>query len=132
MLFGLCCFLQTNDLLWWVTLTLTTLKCINTLIICMYHCCIIIIYMFGITQLISTSTRFTSATSIILDVILISDRPKIPLCGVLDFDLNDCQIIMFTLMQENPQQSSQRCDIEIAKHCSKEVFEEKLPIPLES
>jgi len=54
-----------------------------------------IMSMFGITQLINTSTIFTSTTSTIFDVILISDPAKISRRGVLDLDLNDCQIIYY-------------------------------------
>ena len=40
--------------------------------------------MFGMTQIINTSTRITSTTSTILDVVLISDPAKISQWGVLD------------------------------------------------
>ena len=49
--------------------------------------------MFGMTQIINTSTRITSTTSTILDLILISDPAKISQCGVLDIGLSDHQII---------------------------------------
>ena len=83
--------------------------------------------MFGMTQIINTSTMITSTTSTILDLILISDPAKISQCGVLDIGLSDHQIIYCTRKCKKIPINRHHCVIlRSLKNYSKEIFEEKL------
>jgi hypothetical protein len=83
--------------------------------------------MFGMTQIINTSTRITSTTSTILDLILISDPAKISQCGVLDIGLSDHQIIYcIRKCKKIPINRHNGVTLRSLKNYSKEIFEEKL------
>ena len=83
--------------------------------------------MFGMTQIINTSTRITSTTSTILDLILISDLAKISQCGVLDIGLSDHQIIHCTRKcKKIPINRHNSVTLRSVKNYCKEIFEEKL------
>ena len=80
--------------------------------------------MFGMTQIINTSTRITSTTSTILDLILISDPAKISQCGVLDIGLSDHKIIHCTRKcKKIPINRHNGVTLRSLKNCSKEIFE---------
>ena len=83
--------------------------------------------MFGMSQLINTSTRITSATSTILDIILISDPSKISQCGVLDLGLSDHQVIHCTRKcKKIPISRHNGVTLRSLRNYSKEIFEDKL------
>ena len=83
--------------------------------------------MFGMTQLINTSTRITSTTSTILDLILISDPAKISQCCVLDLGLSDHKVIYCTrTFKKIPISRHNGVTLRSLRNYSKEIFEEKL------
>ena len=55
--------------------------------------------MFGMFQLINSTTRITSTTSTILDLILISDPAKISQCGIRPWLKRSPTNILYTQMQ---------------------------------
>ena len=83
--------------------------------------------MFGMFQLINSSTRITSTTSTILDLIIISDPAKISQCGVLDLGLSDHQLIYCTRKcKKIPISFHNGVTLRSLRNYSKEIFEEKL------
>ena len=83
--------------------------------------------MFGMTQLINTSTRITSTTSTIVYLILISDRAKISQCGVLDLGLSAHQVIYCTRKcKKIPISRHNGVTLRSLRNYRKEIFEEKL------
>ena len=83
--------------------------------------------MFGMSQLINTSTRITSTTSTIVDLILISDPAKISQCGVLDLGLSDHQVIhCIRKCKKIPTSRHNGVTLRSLRNYSKYIFEEKL------
>ena len=79
--------------------------------------------MFGMPQLINTSTRITSAKSTILDIILISDPAKISQCGVLGLGLSDHQVIFCTRKcKKIPISRHNGVTLRSLRNYSKEIF----------
>ena len=84
-------------------------------------------FTFDLAQLIKILTRFTCTTSIILDVILVSDPFEIMKSGVLDLDVSDHQLIYCTRKcKKSPVNQHNGVKLRSLKNYTKEAFEAKL------